>query len=101
MLFGLTFEIEGLEHAGPGPVLVLIRHASIIDNALPDAVIGHAHGLGLRFVLKHELEMLPTIDIGGRWVPDELRAARLGRPGAERSRGCDASRTTSARARAC
>ena len=69
VLFGLTFEIEGLEQAGPGPVLVLIRHASIIDNALPDAVIGHAHGLGLRFVIKHELEMLPTIDIGGRWVP--------------------------------
>jgi 1-acyl-sn-glycerol-3-phosphate acyltransferase len=69
VLFGLTFEVEGLERAGPGPVLVLMRHASIIDNTLPDAVIGHAHGLGLRFVLKHELQMLPTIDIGGRWVP--------------------------------
>ena len=69
VLFGLTFEIEGLEQAGPGPVLILIRHASIIDNALPDAVIGHAHGLGLRFVIKRELQMLPTIDIGGRWVP--------------------------------
>ncbi len=68
-LFGLTFEVEGLEHAGPGPVLIFIRHASIIDNTLPDAVIGHAHGLGLRFVLKRELQMLPTIDIGGRWVP--------------------------------
>jgi 1-acyl-sn-glycerol-3-phosphate acyltransferase len=69
VLFGLTFEIEGLELAGPGPVIVLIRHASIIDNAMPDAVIGHAHGLGLRFVLKRELQMIPTIDIGGRWVP--------------------------------
>ena len=69
VLFGLTFEIEGLEKAGPGPVLIFIRHASIIDNTLPDAVIGHAHGLGLRFVLKHELQMIPTIDIGGRWVP--------------------------------
>jgi 1-acyl-sn-glycerol-3-phosphate acyltransferase len=69
VLFGLTFEVEGLEQAGPGPVLVLIRHASIIDNTLPDAVIGHAHGLGLRFVLKRELQMIPTIDIGGRWVP--------------------------------
>jgi 1-acyl-sn-glycerol-3-phosphate acyltransferase len=69
VLFGLTFLVEGLELAGPGPVLVLIRHASIIDNALPDAVIGHAHGLGLRFVIKRELQMLPTIDIGGRWVP--------------------------------
>lgn len=69
VLFGLTFEVEGLERAGPGPVLILMRHASIIDNALPDAVIGRAHGLGLRFVLKRELQMIPTIDIGGRWVP--------------------------------
>jgi 1-acyl-sn-glycerol-3-phosphate acyltransferase len=68
-LFGLTFEIEGLELAGPGPVLVMIRHASIIDNALPDVIIGGAHGLGFHFVIKRELQMLPTIDIGGRWVP--------------------------------
>jgi 1-acyl-sn-glycerol-3-phosphate acyltransferase len=69
VLFGLTFEIEGIEQAGPGPVLIMMRHASIIDNTMPDAVIGHAHGLGLRFVLKRELQMIPTIDIGGRWVP--------------------------------
>ena len=69
VLFGLTFDIEGIEQAGPGPQIILIRHASIIDNALPDAVIGRAHGLGLRFVLKRELEMQPTIDVGGRWVP--------------------------------
>jgi 1-acyl-sn-glycerol-3-phosphate acyltransferase len=69
VLFRLAFETEGLERAGGGPVLVLIRHASIIDNTLPDALIGRAHGLGLRFVLKRELEAIPTIDIGGRWVP--------------------------------
>jgi 1-acyl-sn-glycerol-3-phosphate acyltransferase len=68
-LFGLRFEAEGLELAGAGPVLVLIRHASIIDNALPDVVLGGAHGLGFRFVIKRELQVLPTIDIGGRWVP--------------------------------
>ena len=69
VLFGLTFEVDGLEDAGPGPVLILMRHASIIDNTLPDAIIGRAHGLGLRFVLKQELQALPVIDIGGRWVP--------------------------------
>jgi 1-acyl-sn-glycerol-3-phosphate acyltransferase len=69
VLFGLTFEIDGLELAGPGPQIVLIRHASIIDNALPDSVIGRGHGMGLRFVLKRELESIPTIDVGGRWVP--------------------------------
>lgn len=68
-IFGLDFEIEGLELAGPGPVTVLIRHASIIDNMLPDTIIGRAHGLGLRYVLKRELQVLPTIDIGGRMIP--------------------------------
>ena len=68
-LFGLTFVIDGLEDVAPGPVLILMRHASIIDNTLPDAVVGATHGLGLRFVIKRELELLPTIDIGGRWVP--------------------------------
>ena len=68
-LFRLRFEIEGLDLLSPGPVVILMRHASIIDNAMPDAVFGRAHGLGLRFVLKRELRMLPTIDIGGGWVP--------------------------------
>ena len=69
VLFGLTFEVEGLEAAGPGPVTVLIRHASIIDNMLPDTIVGRAHDLGLRFVIKRELQMIPTIDIGGRMIP--------------------------------
>jgi 1-acyl-sn-glycerol-3-phosphate acyltransferase len=77
-LFGMTLETEGLELAGPGPELVLIRHASIIDNALPDAVLGRAHDIGLRFVIKRELRALPTIDIGGRWVPTNFVRRRSG-----------------------
>src|SRR4051794_38904593 len=82
VIFGLRFEIEGLEDAGPGPVLVLIRHASIIDNALPDAIIGRTHDIGLRYVLKRELQMLPTIDIGGRLGPTNFfrRGSRDTRP---------------------
>lgn len=68
-IFGLRFEVEGLELARGGPALVLIRHASIIDNMLPDTIVGRAHELGLRYVLKRELQMLPTIDIGGRMIP--------------------------------
>ncbi len=68
-LFGLRFEIEDLELAGPGPVVIMIRHASIIDNTVPDAVIAAEHGLGLRYVIKRELQTIPTIDIAGRWVP--------------------------------
>jgi 1-acyl-sn-glycerol-3-phosphate acyltransferase len=68
-LFGLKFEIEGDELVEPGPVIVFIRHASIIDNTLPAAVVSRPHKLNLRYVLKRELEMLPTLDIGARWVP--------------------------------
>ena len=69
VLFGLRFEVEGLETAGPGPVVIMMRHASIIDNMLPDALVASTHGLGLRYVIKRELQTIPTIDIGGRWVP--------------------------------
>ena len=69
VLFGLRFEVEGLADAAPGPAVIMMRHASIIDNMLPDSLIGHEHGLGLRFVIKRELQMIPTIDIAGRWVP--------------------------------
>ncbi len=70
VLFGVGFEVEGLDQSGPGPVLMLMRHASMIDNALPDYAAGRAHGMGLRFVIKKELESLPVIDIGARWVPN-------------------------------
>ncbi len=69
VLFGLRFAVEGVELAGPGPVVIMMRHASIIDNVLPDVFVGKTHGMGLRFVIKRELQMIPTIDIGGRWVP--------------------------------
>lgn len=67
VLFGLKLEIEGREEAR-GPVLVMIRHASIIDNMLPDTQIALPLGMGIRYVVKRELETLPLIDIGGRWI---------------------------------
>jgi len=68
-IFGLKIEIEGEELITPGPFVVLVRHASIIDNALPAAFISRGRDLELRYVLKHELQALPTLDWGGHWVP--------------------------------
>jgi 1-acyl-sn-glycerol-3-phosphate acyltransferase len=68
-LFRLDFDVQGLDRVAPGPVLIFIRHTSIVDNVMPDAVVGRATGIGLRFVLKRDLQLIPTIDIGGRWVP--------------------------------
>ena len=89
VLFGLKFEIEGLELAGPGPVMIMIRHASIIDNMLPDAVVVREHGIGLRFVLKRELQMIPVIDIGGRWVPTNYVRRASADPEAEIAGCCE------------
>jgi 1-acyl-sn-glycerol-3-phosphate acyltransferase len=68
VLFGMRFEIEGLECAAGGRALIMLRHASIIDNALPDTQIARPFGLGLRYAVKRELQALPLIDIGGRWI---------------------------------
>lgn len=71
-IFGLHWEIEGdeLVRSDPDrPILVLIRHASIVDNALPATVISLPHRMRLRFIIKHELQALPTLNIGGHWIP--------------------------------
>ena len=68
-LLRLRIEVVGDESVGRGPMIVLYRHASIIDNALPAALISRPHDLDLRYVLKDGLQALPTLDIGARWVP--------------------------------
>ena len=62
---GLTLEIEGDDQVLPGPVLVFIRHASIIDNLLPSVVVAGPHDLNLRYLIKRELRNDPGLDIGG------------------------------------
>jgi len=82
-VLGLRYEVDGLELAGPAPVLIMIRHASIIDNLVPDSLIASEHGLGLRYVIKRELQMIPTIDIAGRWVPTNFVRRASGDTAAE------------------
>src|SRR4051812_8843476 len=60
-LFSLQFEIEGLDLVAPAPTVIMMRHASIVDNTLGDAVITHSTGIGLRYVIKRELQVVPTI----------------------------------------
>lgn len=72
VLMGMKFEIEGHENTLPGGYLIMIRHASIIDNLLPDVVIARPNGMGIRYVVKRELENLSLLDIGGRWIPTQF-----------------------------
>jgi 1-acyl-sn-glycerol-3-phosphate acyltransferase len=66
----LTTSVEGAENVLPGHVLVFIRHASIIDTALPVAFVSNATGLRLRYVFKRELLVDPCIDVAGHASPN-------------------------------
>lgn len=65
-LLSLSVVVEGDEVPETGPLLVLVRHASIVDAALPAALVG-TRGLVLRYVLRKELMLEPVIDIVGHW----------------------------------
>lgn len=69
-LFGVRLEVEGEESVPPGPVIVLIRHASIVDNLLPSMLVARPHGIHLRYVLKRELLADPCLDVAGRRLPN-------------------------------
>ena len=69
-IFRLDMEIEGLETVTPGPVLALFRHASIIDNLLPAVLLTDKKGLKLRWLIKRELLQVPSIDVGGKRLPN-------------------------------
>jgi len=69
-LFGLRIVDEGSECLRPGPVIVLIRHASIVDNFLPSALVAAPERIHLRYVIKRELLSEPCLDVGGQRLPN-------------------------------
>ena len=81
-LFRLRFEVEGDDSATPGPLLVLVRHASIIDSLVPAVFIANVHRMRLRYVLKRELLVDPCLDLAGHWLPNRFVA----RDGADTAR---------------
>jgi 1-acyl-sn-glycerol-3-phosphate acyltransferase len=65
LIFGFRLQIEGADLVTPGPILVLSRHASIVDNLLPFQVFTRHDRIRLRYVFKKELLLDPAIDIAG------------------------------------
>jgi 1-acyl-sn-glycerol-3-phosphate acyltransferase len=61
----LTVTVEGLDQVAPGPVIVMMRHASLIDTLLPNVFVTGRAGIRLRYVLKKELLADPLMDIAG------------------------------------
>ena len=70
VLFSLRLEVAGDDAVVPGPVIVLIRHASIVDNLLPANLVALPHQIRLRYVLKRELLADPCLDVAGRRLPN-------------------------------
>jgi 1-acyl-sn-glycerol-3-phosphate acyltransferase len=69
-VFDLTFEARGLEHVVDSPMLLVARHASIIDNLLPAHYITKPHGTHIAYVMKSELLVDPCLDVAGNRLPN-------------------------------
>jgi 1-acyl-sn-glycerol-3-phosphate acyltransferase len=77
-LFSMQIAIDGIDLARQGPLLVLLRHASVGDTLIPAALISRTTSLRLRYVLKRELLWDPCLDIVGRRLPNAF--VRRGSP---------------------
>jgi 1-acyl-sn-glycerol-3-phosphate acyltransferase len=69
-IFGLTFSARGLEHVEDSPMLLVARHASIVDNLLPAHYITKPHGTHIAYVMKSELLIDPCLDVAGNRLPN-------------------------------
>lgn len=70
LVFDVTFHTQGSDSSFPPPVIVLARHASLIDSLLPVVFIAQRHRINLRYVLKRELLVDPALDIAGNRLPN-------------------------------
>lgn len=74
-LFALRLRVEpGGEPPASGPLLVLMRHASLADTLLPAVLFSIPHGIRLRYVLKRELLWDPCLDVVGQRLPNAFVA---------------------------
>lgn len=65
----MRLDVVGADRLGPGPVVVLSRHASMVDTLIPIQLADNV-GLGCRYVLKEELLWDPALDLMGHRFPN-------------------------------
>lgn len=85
-LFRLRFVIEDAEVAWEGPLLLLVRHASLVDTAIPIFAVERPGRFRTRFVVKDGLKWMPFMDIVGHWLPNAFIQRGAGDSEAERLR---------------
>lgn len=66
----LSIEVDGADRALPGPSILLIRHASILDTLLLCTYVQRPYRFQVRYILKQELLFDPCIDIVGNTLPN-------------------------------
>jgi 1-acyl-sn-glycerol-3-phosphate acyltransferase len=69
-LLRLRIEVDGADVPLPGPTILLIRHASILDTLLPCTYVQRPFRYRVRYILKQELLVDPCIDIVGNTLPN-------------------------------
>ncbi len=80
-LYGLRVRVAGADVLRNGPLLLFVRHASVIDTLLPAVLVSSRTGLRLRYVMKRELLWDPCLDVVGQRLPNAF--VRRGQGGAE------------------
>jgi 1-acyl-sn-glycerol-3-phosphate acyltransferase len=81
LLFGLQMRVRGEASVRDGPLLLLMRHASVIDTLLPAVLVSSRTGLQLRYVMKRELLWDPCLDLVGQRLRNAF--VRRGQGGSE------------------
>lgn len=66
----LQIEVENVEAAIPGPSILLVRHASILDTLLTSVYVQAPTHWHVRYILKQELLFDPCLDIVGNALPN-------------------------------
>ena len=69
-IFSMKVEVEGLDVAKDGPLLLFVRHSSTADTVLAATLVANPHKLLLKYVLKRELLWDPCLDIVGQRLPN-------------------------------
>ena len=81
LLYGLRIRATGIDAVRDGPLLLFMRHASVIDTLLPAVLVSGRTGLQLRYVMKRELLWDPCLDVVGQRLPNTF--VRRGQGGSD------------------
>ena len=70
-LLRLRIEVDGQATLAKGPIILLSRHASMVDTLIPARLLTDS-GMALRYVMKTELLWDPALDIIGHRLPNHF-----------------------------